>query len=250
MDRIKCRYSAKLAETFENDDFQCPGRWTFSRALVKLDAAACWHSRRSNAAAKELPIRYINPDGSPQGREFFGAKLWEVFMGDYVAAVAVICPLLVLAHGHSSTIDKGMLIMHLAFLLAGPSAAGMRQWGLSLRAYLGDLGESYTPSIPDLVDVYLHGSTPERLAAAEGTLFMPNALPIPGPSHLLDWILYVCLTRQIMQTLGHNILALRVVCLRLPSLNTPLLLLGLESWLHWDIHRGFSVGVQLCRTHM
>ena len=71
----------------------------------------------------------------------------------------------------------------------------MREWGLSVRAYIGDLGEIYTPSVPDMVDVYLYGPSDERLEAAKDSRFFRMALPIAGPSHLLDWVLYMTVVR-------------------------------------------------------
>ena len=123
------------------------------------------------------------------------AKMWEALDGDHVSALAQICPVTTLSHGHASTTDRGMAIMHMAFLVAGPTQEGMRDWGKSFRMYLGDLAESRCPNIPDLTSVYLHGDTEESRAEAQGSYFFPFALAHTGPSHLLDWCLYVSLVR-------------------------------------------------------
>ena len=90
-----------------------------------------------------------------------------------------------------------MRLMHAAFLLNGPTARGMQEWGMSMRGVIGDLGEAATNDIPDLVDIYLHGYSPEREQKLVGTLFFPYSMPVTGPSHLLDWVLYATLIRTL-----------------------------------------------------
>ena len=89
-----------------------------------------------------------------------------------------------------------MSLIHTSFLLGGPTQKSMRQWGLRVHAVIGDLKETPIAKIPDLTGVYFKGQTEEALAEAEGTLFFPNALPVTGPSHVCDWVLWMTLTRR------------------------------------------------------
>ena len=172
-----------------------PSRWTFGRSMCKLDWAAMQHTRTLNARAEPV-VRYINPDASPQGREIYVMKLWEDRNRNYKEAVAEIAPICTLSHGHGSTADKGMTIHHVAFLLGGPTIPGMRKWGREVFGYIGDLGDIKSRTVPDMCEIYVRGESPERWAACKGTAFMPNAMPIAGPSHLCDWVLFQTLVRH------------------------------------------------------
>ena len=100
-----------------------PERLALQNASFRMDTAAMSHRRRVSLSWKGDVVRYINPDLSPQGREVFGCKLWEVYGDNYIECCPVICPLSTLAHGNFSTADKAMCITHMAFLLTGPDRA-------------------------------------------------------------------------------------------------------------------------------
>ena len=91
--------------------------------------------------------------------------------------------------------DRGMCSVHTSFLLNGPTAAGMRFFGASVHAVIGDLKDLTQNDLVDLTDIYLYGRSDERHKACMGTYFYPNAMAIPGPSHLSDWIFYAVLVR-------------------------------------------------------
>ena len=188
--------STELLADLDESGFEVPTRGTLSRNTIKLAAASCMHARTKNASDDRPVTRYINPDGSPKGRELYLMKYWEIRGHDYLNCPVQKAPCMTLSQSHAGVMDRGMCQMHVAYLLNGPTAEGMRAWGESMYGYLGDLGESRCPNIPDLTDIYLYGDSPERRTALVGTYFYPNAIPITGPSHLLDWCLYQTLCRR------------------------------------------------------
>ena len=72
------RQSMELLEQLDESGFEVPTRWTLSRSTIKLAEAACMHARTKNASDDRPVTRYINPDGSPKGRELYLMKYWEV----------------------------------------------------------------------------------------------------------------------------------------------------------------------------
>ena len=141
-------------QDLEDRGFAAPGRVALERAAVKLDAVMMGATRdRNRDFGVDDVTRYLMPDGSPQGRELFLMKLFEVFHENYALSRKTICPGTSLAHHKSGTMDKAMCIIHVAFLSVGPNADSMRAWGDTFAAIAHDLGEVTVPQIPDLTDV-------------------------------------------------------------------------------------------------
>ena len=152
--------------------------------------------RDANARRTVPIVRYGNPDASPQGREIYVCKIWEVESGQYSNSEKIIAPAQTLAHSHAGTMDRAMCSLHTAFLMTGPTDDGMRYFGASFAGIVADLADISNRDIPDLTEVYLKGHTPERLSEVAGTFFYSNALSVYDPSHLQDWVLYQTLVRR------------------------------------------------------
>ena len=97
-----------------------------------------------------------------------------------------------------------MALTHLTFLDGGPTLAGMKKHNATVTGFLADLGnEIVLGNSPDMCEAYLKGlptdvdDLPRWLQARYGGTFLyPNAITIPGPSHLLDWVTEAAVLRS------------------------------------------------------
>ena len=178
-------------------DFRIPSRFTHCRALVKPDAASVLETRDQNSSMVHLRVsRGLNPDCSPQGLEAVVCKEFVLCGKDTRTAKSNKLPLSTLAHRFASLIDRSMAIVHLIFLVAGPTEHGMRLYCHQTKYVLGDLGHDiHCGDAIDMVTPYLKGPSDDNLEKVKGTFLFPLAMKIPGPSHILDAVLYLALTR-------------------------------------------------------
>ena len=187
-----------MVEEIDKSGFTAPSRFALDEGIIKFDASMMQQRRRQVARMRNegrYVCRYLNPDGSPQGRELFVCKLWETVDHEYEKTECTILPLTTLAHRHGGTHDRSMCMHHIAFLEAGPTVPGMQDWGASVFGIVGDLKEATLPESIDMSDVYVNGHSDDRLKAAAGTFFFPNALKVPGSARLTDCIIFNTLVK-------------------------------------------------------
>ena len=168
-----------------------PNRKTLDRARVKFDAAVEMHFRKHNHAHQGKVWRWLTYDASPQGREVFAAMEFVTHDQNQQTSHQNKLPLVSLGQGHFAMVDKHMCLHHFIFLRAGPSQSGMVHYMRSVRGCISDLGQEVgLADAPNFMDAYLRGSAcADDAAKAKGTFLFPYALTLPGPSHMLDWIL-------------------------------------------------------------
>jgi len=75
--------------------------------------------------------------------------------------------------------------------VAGPSLAGMQLYTSMVRSCVTDMGLEWDlAEVPDCTAVYFKDWVNEEdVEAARGTFLFPLAIRLPGPSHIMDWVL-------------------------------------------------------------
>jgi hypothetical protein len=197
------RGSAVLSSA-RQDGLQFPSQPTLCRARLRLDAARCMMERRVRARVDH--VRYIAIDASPVGgRELLACRSEllpvSALQGeppDLSSLRISTHPLLQLGHGQAGAQDKAAGLMHGLALEDGPSAYCIRRALQECRSYISDLGvEAILPDTAVSIELFLkHAWRQGRMVVRvgdEGTEsvvepLLPNALPVIGWNHLVDWL--------------------------------------------------------------
>ena len=106
----------EMSFELQTSGFTPPSQWALARAGMKLDVAMMMAARDEHRASQEDSIvRYLIPDGSPQRRELFAAKLFEVIDNHWPSLRCSIAPSTTLAYRHAGIMDKGLAVMHMLY---------------------------------------------------------------------------------------------------------------------------------------
>jgi len=189
--------AAKLLDELRAQGFMLPSRTLILEGMVRLDIAAMCMERVLNNVVRDSGVRrFISVDASPQ----FGVECFcgvESFMvDDRQCLTQQLLPLVTLGVGKLSLLDKIMAFLWTVFLIAGPTAEGVRKYCSEVYSVTTDFGvESLMCDFADVVAQFMQGHTHigAGLGLAKEALF-PSALRIPGMNHIIDNVLSDCLS--------------------------------------------------------
>ena len=178
----------ELKRELEVANCTMPSRSSLMRARVRLGAASLLQRRREGCAGY---FYYLTYDKSPQRIEIFAAREWAVSRERPRHCWTLRFPYASVSHGRSGLIDVAMSLVHMIFLVAGPSLAGMQLYSSMVRSCVTDMGLEWDlAEVPDCTAVYFKDWVNEEdVEAARGSFPFPLAIRLPGPSHIMDCVL-------------------------------------------------------------
>ena len=194
----------KLRKVLEEHTRETAGNFghkqLLERARVNFDVAAMLYQRVCNREELRRRIIHLNPDASPQnGHEIFCVKVEEILEGlsgdgtlDMSSVDMYEAPMIGLPRNHTTLFGKGMAMIHIIFLIAGPRAEEMRIFTQQVYSMLSDLGtEVGLGNFPDFLNAYL---LQERMQVhSQVKDLFPRALVLPDWNHLVDNVFKDCL---------------------------------------------------------
>jgi hypothetical protein len=196
MDDVGGMYPVEITELLKksrSEDMQVPSTNTLERARVTLDLAAMQARRATNVAmhVSSHVVRHLNFDASPMcGVEIFCVVEETICDGSLLEASERIMPITALAHKRFGVVDKTIRIIALIFLEAGPSAADMRKYALTVYICHTDDGtEAHCVDFVDMIDMFLSSvlaPSSDQVDALRGSFLFPNAMRSLAWNHIWD----------------------------------------------------------------
>lgn len=183
----------EMKTQIKEDGFEAPSRFSITRFRIRFDITCMLLRRSFNNEARppgSMILRQLLFDASPvKGTELFAIREVVSFRGQQVLSRKRTLPLVTLAVGHYSGLDKAMALLHSIALECGFTYHAIRFFCDRVLICLPDSGtEHLLIDYPDLIPAFLAGTSDVDLEQVGGYLFR-NAVWVPEANHIWDLIL-------------------------------------------------------------